>query len=198
MDVLLRTASCDASSSGAQLLFFVSTLLLLSGPGLESHDPADLAALTLFLLAAATCLPLQVVSGPHDCISSSILMASLFASRLGPQSVDCQVNSRCWWRDGGLRRHTAEHARSTRMCVCVPVPFWHLGQPIEAPNFLTIASVMYILRPLAVMGVFAVSAQSSSGCGGSAAGRSASAAAVPAAFRCVVSKHCNAAEGIRR
>ena len=56
--------------------------------------------------------------------------------------------------------------RARHACVCVPVPFWHLGQPIEAPNFLTIASVMCILRPLALMGVFAMSAQSSSGCGG--------------------------------
>ena len=52
--------------------------------------------------------------------------------------------------------------RSRHACVCVPVPFWHLGQPIEAPNFFTIASVMYTLRPLALMEVFAMSAQSSS------------------------------------
>ena len=61
---------------------------------------------------------------------------------------------------------------------CVPVPFWHLGQPIVTPNFFTIASVMYSLRPLAVIGVLPMSAQSSSCCGGSALGSSASAAAV--------------------
>ena len=59
------------------------------------------------------------------------------------------------------------------VCVCVPVPLWHLGQLIEAPNFFTIATVMWIRRPLAVIGVFAMSAQPSSGCGGSAASSSA-------------------------
>ena len=71
--------------------------------------------------------------------------------------------------------------RARHASECVPVPFWHLGQPIVTPNFFTIASVMYTLRTLAVIGVFAMSVQSSPGCGGSAAGSSASAAAVPAA-----------------
>ena len=48
-----------------------------------------------------------------------------------------------------------EDACSTHMCL--RAPFWHLGQPIEAPNFFTIAPVMYILRPLTVIGVFAMS-----------------------------------------
>ena len=42
---------------------------------------------------------------------------------------------------------------------CVPAPFWHLGQPIEAPNFFTIASVMYILRPLATIGWLSLSSR---------------------------------------
>ena len=52
-----------------------------------------LAALTLFLLAA-TCLPLQVVNGTHDCISSSILMAPLFATAMSTAGV-CGATEVC-------------------------------------------------------------------------------------------------------
>ena len=45
--------------------------------------------------------------------------------------------------------------RARHALECVPVPFWHLGQPIEAPNFCTIAAALHILRLLAVIGVFA-------------------------------------------
>ena len=64
--------------------------------------------------------------------------------------------------------HWSACALGTHVCAC---PFcsgiW--DSPSRHPTFTT-APVMYILRPLVVIGVFAVSAQSSSGRGGSADG----------------------------
>ena len=67
-----------------------------------------------------------------------------------------------------LPRHTWE---------CVPDPVSHLGQPIVAPNLLTMSAVMYNMRPLAVM-VFATSI--SEGCVPCACGTSVAVAAAGA------------------
>ena len=59
----LRTAACAPAPplQCTQLLLFFRTWLLLTGPTLEPHDPANPAAFSLFLLAVA-CLPLQTIT----------------------------------------------------------------------------------------------------------------------------------------
>ena len=145
-------------------LLFFSTWLLFSGPSLKSQDPATLDALTLFLLAAATCLLLQdLLLDPHG-----------LACRLPPRTTVNQLplNRTRVWRDGGLRRRAAEHACSTRVCV-------------RARSVLASAELLHHrigdrhAAPAACDWCLRTSAQSSSGRGASAAGSFAAVAAVP-------------------
>ena len=118
---------------------------------------------------------------------------SLFASRLGPgrstamsTAVACGATEVC---DAVLLSTRARHA-----CVCVPVPFQHLGQPIEAPNFLTIPSVMYTMRPLADVGPVIVWLR----CFRRWQFRFSCSCSSRRRRWCMISKHCNSAQGIRR
>ena len=67
-----------------------------------------------------------------------------------PASGPCRSTAMSTAGDGGATEvHDAIllSVRARHACVCVPVAFWHVGQLIEAPNFITIASAMYILAP---------------------------------------------------
>ena len=54
-------------------------------------------------------------------------------------SVNCHVDCGCLWRDGCLRRHTAEH-RARHACVCVPFRCGIWDSPSRHRKFFTIAS----------------------------------------------------------
>ena len=109
------------------------------------------------MLAAAACLLLQVVSGTHDCVSSSILMASLFAS-----SWPCRSTA---MSTAGASGATAVcdamllgiRARHMRECSVLASGTAHRGTELLHQRIGHPAP----LRPLAVVGVFAMSAQSS-------------------------------------
>ena len=66
------------------------------------------------------------------------------AFRLPPRAPVCRLP--CQLQVLVARQRSAKpillSLRARHAFDCVPVPFWHLGQPIETPNFFTIASVI--------------------------------------------------------
>ena len=111
------SASCSCSAVQVSSPMILRTLLLSS------------RSCWLLLFACPCKLSAHLFLGLHGLAFRPCLSTAMSTAGTDGATEVC---------DAILPSMRARHASE-----CVPVPFWHLGQPVVTPNFFTIASVMY-------------------------------------------------------